>query len=180
MKAIIYELAYLISGQIDENQAQELAKKIEKKLEENSVILGSIEPKKIKLAYIIKKQQDGYLMSVDFTSDPKNLIEISKEMEKETDVLRFLTIKKSPEKQKEQREEPILRKPAEQKIVEEKTETSVEPVVREKKKKETLRQAQGKPVEKEHKEEDLKKIEKDLDEILGIPDEDEPKAKSKE
>lgn len=153
---IIYELAYLISGQIDEAKAQELAKKIEKRIEENSVILSSIEPKKIKLAYIIKKQQDGYLVSVDFTSDPKNLIEISKEMEKETDVLRFLTIKKSPEKQKEE----VLKKAIEQKIDEKTTEASVEPTIKEKKKKE-------KPVEKEYKEEDLKKIEKDLDEILG-------------
>ncbi len=159
-KGIVYELAYLISGQLDETQAQELAKKIEKKLQENSVVLSSIEPKKIKLAYIIKKQQDGYLVSIDFTSDPKNLIEISKEMEKEADVLRFLTIKKSPEKQKEQREERPIKISVEEKTIEEKTETSGEPVVKEKKKKE-------KPVEKEHKEEDLKKIEEDLDEILG-------------
>lgn len=159
-KGIIYELAYLISGQLDEAKAQELAKKIEKKLEENSVILSSIEPKKIKLAYIIKKQQDGYLASVDFASEPANLIGISKEMEKEADVLRFLFIKKSPKKQEEQREEQATRKPVEQKITEERMETPAEPAVKEKKKKE-------KPAEKEHKEEDLKKIEKDLDEILG-------------
>lgn len=158
-KGIVYELAYLISGQLDEAKAQELAKKIEKKLEENSVILSSIEPKKIKLAYIIKKQQDGYLASVDFTCEPTNLIGISKEMEKEADVLRFLFIKKSPKKQEEQREE-VIKRPTEQKITEEKPEAPAEPAIKEKKKKE-------KSVEKEHKEEDLKKIEKDLDEILG-------------
>ncbi len=160
MKAIIYELAYLISGQLDEIEAQELAKKIEKILGKSGAIVSSIEPKKIKLAYPIKKQQESFLVSVDFTSDPKNLIEISKEMEKEADVLRFLIIKKSPKKQEEQREEQATRKPVEQKITEEKIETPSEPTVKEKRKKE-------KPAEKERKEEDLKKIEKDLDEILG-------------
>lgn len=159
-KGIIYELAYLISGQLDEAGAQNLAKQIEKKLQENSVILSSIELKKIKLAYTIKKQQDGYLASIDFTCEPKNLIEISKEMEKEADVLRFLTIKKSPKKPEEPKEERKAKKSEEQEATQEKTEAVAEPPKKEKAKKE-------KPIEKEAKEEDLKKIEKDLDEILG-------------
>jgi ribosomal protein S6 len=167
MKEIIYELTYLISGQLDETQAQELAKKIEKKLQESSVVLTSIEPKKIKLAYIIKKQQDGYLVSVDFTADPKFILLLSKEMEKEADVLRFLTIKKSPEKQKEEKpasaptelergKEEVIGKP-------ETPETPAEPAVKEKKK--TKKPASAEAIA--DKEEDLKKIEEDLDEILG-------------
>ncbi len=150
---IIYELAYLISGEFNETQAQELAKKIEKTLSTTGVITSFIEPKKIKLAYPIKKQQEGFLASIDFIAAPEFILLLSKEMEKEADVLRFLIIKKSPEKQKEE----VVKKPIEQKVAEESTDA---PVMKEKKKKE-------KPVEKEHKEEDLKKIEKDLDEILG-------------
>ena len=159
MKEIIYELAYLISGQLAESGALDLAKKIEEELKENSTVLSSIEPKKIRLAYSIKKQDDGYLVSVDFTSKPESLIGISQSMEKKTDVLRFITIKKSPKKPEEPREERI-RIPKEPKIDEESPVAVTEKVKKEKVKKE-------KPVEKETKEEDLKKIEKDLDEILG-------------
>jgi len=174
-KGIIYELAYLISGQLNETQAQDLAGKIEKNIGENGAILSSIELKKIKLAYLIKKQQDGYLASVDFTCEPTILSGISKEVEKEADILRFLLIKKSPKKQEGtprqgfggELSRTAQDKPAEEKTTEEKPERIVAPIVKEKKKKETLRQNQGKPAEKERKEEDLKKIEKDLDEILG-------------
>lgn len=160
-KGIIYELAYLISGELDEIRAQDLAKKIEKKLEENSAILSSMEPKKIKLAYLIKKQQDGYLTSVDFTCEPTNLIGISKEMEKELDVLRFLFIKKSAQKPETIKEQPlIIKSEAQKEAVEKRKEATVEAPKKERIKKE-------KPVEKESKEENLKKIEKDLDEILG-------------
>ncbi|MEK7104006.1 MAG: 30S ribosomal protein S6 [Patescibacteria group bacterium] len=153
-KGIIYEFAYLISGQLDEIQAQGLAKKIEKRLEENSVILGSIEPKKIKLAYLIKKQQDGYLVSVDFTCEPASLIGISKEIEKEADILRFLFIKKSAKKPEPIKERPLITE------VEEKKE-----VITEKAKKPASAPPEARSVA--GKEEDLKKIEKDLDEILG-------------
>ncbi|MDD5738770.1 MAG: 30S ribosomal protein S6 [Candidatus Pacebacteria bacterium] len=162
----IYELAYLISGQLDEKKAKELEEKTEKSIKENSgVVLGSIELKKIKLAYIIKKQQDGYLSSIDFTCEPASLAKISKETEKEPDVLRFLIIKKSLKKPEEEKKERTIKKPVEveqkeQESVEEKIETPKEPIIKEKKKKE-------KPADKKHKEEDLKKIEEDLDEILG-------------
>ncbi len=159
MKEIIYELAYLISGQLAESGALDLAKKIEEELKENSTVLSLIEPKKIKLAYSIKKQDDGYLVSVDFTSKPENLIEISQSMKKKTDVLRFITIKKSPKKPEEPREKrvKISEKPQ---INEKGPVTATEKTKKEEVKKE-------KPMEKEAKEEDLKKIEKDLDEILG-------------
>jgi len=161
-KGIIYELAYLISGELNEIQAQDLAKKIEKKLEENSVILSSMEPKKIKLAYLIKKQQDGYLVSVDFTCEPTNLIGASKEMEKELDVLRFLFIKKSAQKL-EPVKEKMEEKPASalSELRRGKEEATTEKAKKEKTKKPvSVETAAG-------KEENLKKIEKDLDEILG-------------
>ncbi len=159
MKEIIYELAYLISSQLTESGALDLAKKIEEELKENSTILSSLEPKKIRLAYSIKKQDDGYLVSVDFTSEPKNLIGISQAMEKKTDVLRFITIKKSPKKPEKPREERI-RISEKPKVDEESPVAITEKTKKEKVKKE-------KPAEKETKEEDLKKIEKDLDDILG-------------
>ncbi len=157
---IIYELAYLISSQLDESKALEFAKNIEKKVSENGTILNSIEPKKIKLAYLIKKQQEAFLVSLDFTTEAKNILIFSKEMEKEADVLRFLFIKKSPKKPEEPREERKVKEIEKTETVEEKPQAVADAPKKEKVKKE-------KPVEKEAKEEDLKKIEKDLDEILG-------------
>ncbi len=155
MKDIIYELAYLISGQLNETQVQDLAKKIEKRLGDSGVIIGSIEPKKIKLAYAIKKQEESFLISIDFTAKPEFIILLSKEIEKETDILRFLIIKKSPIKPEEQKEK---RKP-----IEEKQEITIEQIIKEKKKTKKPASAEASA----GKEEDLKKIEKDLDEILG-------------
>lgn len=162
-KGIIYELSYLISGQLDENKSKEEAGKTEKILKEKGSVLNYIEPKKIRLAYPIKKQQEGYLVSFDFNAEPKNLTEISKEMEKQEAVLRFLIIKKSPQKPEESEKQSRLKKPEEEKeIAEESPKIVIEKPKKEKVKKE-------KPTEKENKEkeEDLKKIEKDLDEILG-------------
>lgn len=152
-KEIIYELAYLISGDLDEAKAHETAKKIEEMLSGLGQIKLSLEPKKIKLAYSIKKKQEGFLVSVDFTTKPANIAVISKTMEKEADVLRFLTIKKTPERPKEER--PGAKKIEEEKAPEEKIIVKTEAPKKEK------------PIDKETKEEDLKKIEQDLDEILG-------------
>lgn len=172
---IIYELAFLISGQLDETQAQDLAKKIEKTLGDSGVIVSSTEPKKIKLAYLIKKQQEGFLVSIDFTAEPKFILLLSKEMEKETNVLRFLMIKKSAKKP-----EPMVKELEEKKeVITEKAKkpASVETMAGKGK---TKKPASAPPEARTTagKEEDLKKIEEDLDKILGIPDEDEPKAKS--
>lgn len=164
MKEIIYELAYLISGQLNETEAQDLAKKIEKTLGESGVIVNSIEPKKIKLAYPIKKQGEGFLVSIDFTAEPNFILLLSREIEKETNILRFLIIKKSPEKPEDQKEKRKI-------IIEEKPEAIVEKVKKEKIKKsafvETSTVAKALADKTVGKEEDLKKIEKDLDEILG-------------
>lgn len=165
-KGIIYELAYLISGQLNEAEAQELAKKIEKRIGENNIILSSIEPKKIKLAYSIKKQGEGYLVSTDFTCEPKNILELSKAMEKEVDVLRFLTIKKSPKKPDEPKEESKIQEIKKTETTEEKLNLTIEkptpPNIKEKQVKKPISSTAT-----ADKEEDLKKIEKDLDEILG-------------
>lgn len=160
MKEIIYELAYLISGQLNETEAQDLAKKIEKTLGESGTIINSLEPKKIKLAYPIKKQEEGFLISIDFTAEPKFILLLSREIEKETNVLRFLIIKKSPGKPEPIKAEPLIKRTETKEKPEDKKEEIVEVPKKEKVKKE-------KPASKEHKEEDLKKIEKDLDEILG-------------
>jgi len=159
-KAIIYELACLISGQLEEAKALDLAKLIEKKISETSSILNFIEPKKIKLAYPIKKQQEGFLVSLDFTTEAKNILNFSKEMEKENDILRFLFIKKSPKKEESKEEKKPTKETEKTETTEAIPETIAQTPKKEKAKKE-------KPAEKEAKEQDLKKIEKDLDEILG-------------
>ncbi len=175
-KEIIYELAYLISGELDELKAQDYAKKV------GSIISGfgknaiPIEPKRIRLAFPVKKQQEGFLASINFNAEPENILLIAKELEKEKEILRFLTVKKSVAKPEKIQVRPQAPKP----VASEGGEVHSASSGREKM--ETKEPAKKKSIKKERaettdKKEGLKKIEEDLDKILGIPDENEPKTK---
>ncbi|MDD4989738.1 MAG: 30S ribosomal protein S6 [Candidatus Pacebacteria bacterium] len=161
-----YELAYLISGELDEPKAQDCAKKVECIIGSFGKNAISVEPKRIRLAFPVKKQQEGFLASVDFNAEPENILPIAKELEKEKEILRFLIVKKlaaKPEKTHVHsqaaktvsleegevnsilsgRERTGIKEPTKKKIIKkEKTETA-------------------------DKKEGLKKIEEDLDKILG-------------
>ncbi|MDD5433551.1 MAG: 30S ribosomal protein S6 [Candidatus Pacebacteria bacterium] len=185
MKEIIYELAFLLSGGLDETKAQEAFQKIEKMLSELGQVKLSLEPKKIKLAYPVKKEQEGFLVSIDFTTKPENIAVVSQTMDKSADILRFLIIKKSPEKIKAERPEG----PLPQKVQAEETSQEIPKPKQLTPEEINSKKAQGEQEEKplpqkvqaegkkekskkerpseEEKKEDLKKIEKDLDEILG-------------
>jgi len=97
----LYELSLLLSPDLKEEGVEKEKAKIEK------LTKASFEnPKKIKLAYPIKKREEAFLLSGEFETE--NISEIKKELEKEP-ILRFLLIKK------ERKEEVIQEKPKEKK-----------------------------------------------------------------
>ena len=172
-----YELAYLISGELDELKSQDYAKKVEGIISGFGKNIIFSELKRIRLAFPIKKQREGFLVSIDFNAEPKSILQMVKELEKEKEILRFLIVKKTAKKADEIQARPQTAKPAASEGGEPR------PVLSGREKTEIQEPMKKKPIKKEKvetvdKKEGLKKIEEDLDKILGIPDENEPKAKS--
>ena len=89
-----YELTYLISPDLDEKAVEELAKSIEETISKQGKIIKTESPKKIKLSYTIKKQVEAFLAVVEFTAEPEKANQFKIDLEKNTQILRFLIIKK--------------------------------------------------------------------------------------
>jgi len=159
----LYELTCLFSPELNEEQAQDFAQKIEAKLEAGKIV-KSESPKKTGLSYPIKKQTMAFLSSVIFEAEPQAAEKIKKNIEKEERILRFLLVsrKSIPE--------TTLFVPKEKPI-----ETTVEPTkpikepepataaIEEKKPEKKIRKKKAEPEETKI---DLKQIEEDLDKIL--------------
>ncbi len=102
---MIYELTYLITPELTDEEAEKLQKSL---LEEIKTLGASIkkieEPKRRELAYPIEKQNAAYLASLDFTSDKKCVISIKEKLDKSDKILRYLLITKKEMKEEEKKE----------------------------------------------------------------------------
>lgn len=96
-----YELTLLISADLSQQELEDFLKTIESLISKNSHVLTSQEPKKIILQYQIAKKKSAYLLSLEIRSDPADIKALTKELEKENNIIRFLIIKKD-EKAKKQ------------------------------------------------------------------------------
>ncbi len=92
-----YELLYLVSGQITENEIKPIQEKIIKSIETEGGIIGRQEfLGKRKLSYPIKKTIHGYYFAVEFElAETSKLKSISKKLEFENEIIRFQIIIKS-------------------------------------------------------------------------------------
>jgi len=97
-----YELTYLVSPDILEEEAILLSTKINSFIEEKGGILKKNLPLlKKQLSYPIKKKNIAYLMSLTFQVKAESLKEIKKQIEINSNILRHLLfIKKEEESQK--------------------------------------------------------------------------------
>ena len=92
-----YELAYIISSQISEEASQEISRKINNFIQEKQGIISeSLLPKKIALAYPIKKEVFAWLKSTYFSFDSLNLSNLEKTIKEEKNILRYLILKIRP------------------------------------------------------------------------------------
>ena len=89
-----YELTFLITTKLDEKEIDSLIKQVEEKMLEKTSITKSIPPKRITLAYEIKKETEACLKTIEFEGSPENIEEIKNSLEKENKILRYLLIKK--------------------------------------------------------------------------------------
>lgn len=91
----IYELGYHLIPDLEgadaKIQAQEFSNLI---TQNNGSVLFSKEPKHIHLSYPIRRKHYGYFGTFDFTAPPDAIEKIDAQMKLQSNVLRFLLIKK--------------------------------------------------------------------------------------
>jgi len=94
-----YEIAYLISPEIEPEKIKEIQKEVISLLRKQE---GEIEeetpPLKRTLAYPIKKQKEAFLVSLTFWMEPSKIKNFKKDIEKIKEILRYLIVKKKAPK----------------------------------------------------------------------------------
>lgn len=104
----IYELAYLLSADMSEEKAEEITEKIEAILKaEKAKIIKSEKPRKIRLSYPIKKHEGAFLVSQRFQMEQTQAISLKQNVEKIPEIIRFLIVKREPNKPDLPKEKPI-------------------------------------------------------------------------
>ncbi|MBU4462093.1 30S ribosomal protein S6, partial [Patescibacteria group bacterium] len=102
----IYELVYLISPELETEEAGELASEISAFLQkEGGSILKAENPSPRTLSYQIKAQGAAFQVNMEFTLDPEKLRVLEDKIRKNTKILRYMLIIKKPP-----RKEPTARK----------------------------------------------------------------------
>ena len=93
-----YELAYLISDEIPEEEVKSLQNKVASSIQEEGGILNKENVfLRRQLAYPIKRQAQAYLVVSDFQLNPEKLADFEKKLKETAQILRYLIlIKKSP------------------------------------------------------------------------------------
>lgn len=121
-----YQLSYLISPELSEQEAQDCCQKIDSLIAKAGQISKTENPKRITLAYPIQKKSEAFLTTSEFSAEAQQAETLKKELSQEKEILRFLLIKKGKVEKKEAkvplvprvsgREPPTKRKP-EKKVV---------------------------------------------------------------
>lgn len=89
-----YELAYIISAKISEEQSQEISRKTNNLIQDKEGIVSESQlPKKIALGYPIKKEVFAWFQITYFSIDSSFLEKLEKSLKEEKNVLRYLILK---------------------------------------------------------------------------------------
>ena len=158
---MLYELTCLTNPDFNENELGEFSDKLSGLLSKSGKIVKTSRTGRVKLQYKIKQNTNAFLVSFIFELEPKDLDNINTELDKDTNIIRFLIIKTKIEKESEPR---LARK-----------ETTEKPEVKDKEAKVTKTEdkkekAEEKPEVKEKPKKEAKvsmdKIETELNKIL--------------
>lgn len=128
-----YELSYIASSKLNEEELKSLQERIILKLKNEGGILDEeTPPLKRTLAYPIKKETEAFLVSLSFFLNGEKIEKIKKELEKEKEILRYLLFQKKAPKEKLEKEK--IKKPEKPKKVDlEELEEKLEEILGEKK-----------------------------------------------
>lgn len=95
-----YELTYLISSEMAEEEAKSFPEKMVVLIQETGgIIKDKSLVSKRRLAYPIKKQGEAYLAIIIFQLNADKLTELEKKLKSESKILRYLIIAKKPVKE---------------------------------------------------------------------------------
>lgn len=90
-----YELNYLLSLQLSEEQQRNIQDNITSLIEsEGGVLDTKTHPTRKELAYPIKKQGSAYFGRANFYIEPDKLVSISKKLKEESAIIRFIFVKR--------------------------------------------------------------------------------------
>lgn len=90
-----YELTYLVSPKLSEEQVVDINEKINTFIQDKGGILGLTEkPKQMQLAYPIKKFETAWIISNDFYTEKKFISELKKIVEGDKNIIRYLVVGK--------------------------------------------------------------------------------------
>jgi len=105
-----YELTYVISGVVQQNQVDDIVRKVNHLIEENGGdVLEVDEWGNQRLAYEIDRKRSGYYVNMYFKAPGPLIQRLERELEINDDVLRYLTLhmdakmKRHYEKRKQRR-----------------------------------------------------------------------------
>jgi small subunit ribosomal protein S6 len=91
----LYELNYLISPDLSEEELKIFQEKINSNIQNEGGKLEKIKlPIRKKLAYLIKKKGGAYLVTSDFYFLPEKLENLEKKLKAESNILRYLILTK--------------------------------------------------------------------------------------
>lgn len=94
-----YQLAYLMSSNLSEEELNNTQEKIKLFAQESGIIENIAEPIKKRLGYKIKGDDLVYLMNISFNLDPGKLINLEKNLKSEDKILRYTILNKKKRKQ---------------------------------------------------------------------------------
>lgn len=155
-----YELTYLISPDLSEEELKIFSEKISNFIqEETGTLEKTTEPSKKKLGYPIKKKEEAFLVALNFSLNPEKLGSLEKKLKSENQILRYIILtKKTPEKTLRPKRQPQAGLP--------RTETSLGLASKEALPK-IKKPPEAPPKITEPKKVELKEIDKKIEEILG-------------
>lgn len=134
-----YILDYIVTPELTKEQTQEVCSHISQRITKSKgAIKNNFPPKKITLAYPIKKQEEGFWGRIEFLIAPEMISDVIEELNKNPKILRYVLAKRVKQrKQGRDSSKGALEKKLETKITD------------------------------QEKKVDLEKIEKELDKLVG-------------
>ena len=149
-----YEVAYILSPILGEQEVLAYTAKLSTLIEESGGTIRCAEqPRKLKLAYEIKKQENAYFAWTTFRMQPERIAEVEKKLKSHSELLRFLIVEEEIEKRK-----PFIRSIGVRTVVGSAAKTPIRET------REPMTHGTAVP---EDKRLDLEALDKKLEEILG-------------
>jgi ribosomal protein S6 len=120
-----YELSYLISPDLTNEEVVAFGEKINSILQDNGAVLGKLlADKKVKLGHPIKKNLLASIKTINFHLSPDKIVEIEKMLKEKPEILRYFIL--CPKKIKAVEKELVFKTSQDlEKTAEEKTETLI-------------------------------------------------------